>query len=77
MSKESLERKLRRLYKVRLRHLKLILLLWLSLSCQPRKHSYAANFSVVTVIFSGIEGLNALIVLVINFLYIIIFWVRN
>jgi hypothetical protein len=61
MRKGLLEKKLRRLYKVRLRHLKLILLLWLSLSCQPRKHSYAANFGVVSVIFSGIEDLNALI----------------
>jgi hypothetical protein len=72
MSKELLERKPRRLYKVRLRHLKLPLLLRLSLSFQPLQCSYAANIGVVTVIFSGIEGLNAPIVLVINFLYIII-----
>jgi hypothetical protein len=54
-----------------LRLLKVLLLLRLSLSCQPRKHLYAANIGVVTVIFLGIEGLNALIVLIFNFLYII------
>jgi hypothetical protein len=72
ISKELLERRLKRLYKVGLRHLKLLLLFWLSLSFQPLQYSYTINFSVVSVIFSGIEGLNALIVLVIKFLYIII-----
>jgi hypothetical protein len=55
LSKELLERKLRRLYKVRLRHLKLLLLLRLSRSSQLLKQSYAANFAAVVVIIWGIE----------------------
>ena len=70
MSKELLEKMLRRSYKVRLRHLNLQPLLRLSLSCQPRKHSYAANFGEVSVVFAGIEGHNSLIVVVIDSLYI-------
>jgi hypothetical protein len=72
ISKELLEKKLRHLYKVRLRHLKVLLLLRPSPSFQTLQRSYAAKFSVVSVIFLVIEGLNAPIVLAIDFLHIII-----
>jgi hypothetical protein len=49
MSKELLEKRLRRLYKVRLRYLKLILLLRLSQSFQPLNHLYDVNFAAVVV----------------------------
>jgi hypothetical protein len=67
-----LERKPRISYKARLRHLNLLLPLWLSRSFQPLRCAYAAHISVVIVELSGIKSINALIVLVIEFLYIII-----
>jgi hypothetical protein len=55
LSMGLLERKLKRSYKIRLRHLKPLLLLWLSQSSQLLKQLYAANFSAVVVTLWGIE----------------------
>lgn len=55
MSKKSQGKRLRRLYKVKLRHLKLLLLLQLSLSFQPLNHLYNVNFAVVGVVLQGIK----------------------
>ena len=77
LSKRLLEKKLKHSYKVRLRHLKLLLLLQLSRSSQLLKQSYAANFAAVVVTLWGIELTNVLIVLVVSFLYIICVWLRN
>jgi hypothetical protein len=55
LSKGLLEKKLKRLYRVRLRYLKLLLLLWLSRGSQLLRELYAANFGVVVVILKGIE----------------------
>ena len=55
LSKGLLEKKLKRSYKVRLRHLKLLLLLQLSRSSQLLKQSYAANFAAVVVVLKGIK----------------------
>ena len=55
LSKGLLEKKLKCLYKVRLRHLRLLLLLWLSWSSQLLKQSYAANFAAVVVVLKGIK----------------------
>jgi multisubunit Na+/H+ antiporter MnhE subunit len=71
LSKELLEKKFKRSYKVKLRHLKLLLLLQLSHSSQLLKELYAANFAVVVVVLKDIKSIDVLIVLVINFLYII------
>jgi hypothetical protein len=50
MSKELLEKKLRRLYRVGLRHLKLLLLLWLSQSFQSFNCLYDVNFAAAVVV---------------------------
>jgi hypothetical protein len=56
LSKGLLEKKSRRSYKVRLRHLKpLLLLLQLSRSSQLLKQPYAANIAAVVVTLWGIE----------------------
>jgi hypothetical protein len=48
-------KKLKRSYKVRLRHLKLLLLLRLSQSSRLLKQLYAANFAAVVVALKGIK----------------------
>ena len=55
LSKGLLEKKSRRSYKVRLRHLKLLLLLRVSRSSRLLKQLYAANFAAVVVALKGIE----------------------
>jgi hypothetical protein len=55
MSKALLERKLRRLYEVRLRYLKVLLLFWLSLSFQPLNCLYDVNFAAVVVELQDIK----------------------
>jgi hypothetical protein len=55
LSKGLLKKKLKRSYKVRLRHLKLQLLLRPSRGSQLLEESYAANFGVVVVVLKGIE----------------------
>ena len=77
LSKGLLKKKLKRLYKVRLRHLMLLLLLRLSRSSQFLKQSYAANIAAAVVTLWGIELTNVLVVLVVRFLYIICMWLRN
>ena len=72
-----LERKPRILYKVRLRHFNLLLLLRLSWSFLPLRYVYAVYISVVIVELLDIKLINTLIMLVINFLYIIIMEVKN
>ena len=72
MSKELLKRKLMRLYKVKLRHLKLLLLLRPSQSFQSLNRLYDVNFAAVVVELQDIRLLDVLIVFLINLLYIII-----
>jgi hypothetical protein len=55
LSKGLLEKKSRRSYKVRLRHLKLLLLLRLGRGSRLLKQLYAANFAAVVVALKGIE----------------------
>jgi hypothetical protein len=55
INKELLEKRLRHLYKVGLRHLKLLLLPQLSLSFQPLNHLYDVNSAVVGVVLQGIK----------------------
>ena len=49
LSKGLLEKKLKRLYKVRLKYSMLLLLLWLSQSSQLLNQLYAVNFAAVVV----------------------------
>jgi hypothetical protein len=55
LSMRLLVKKLKRSYKVRLRHLKLLLLLRLSQSSRLLKQLYAANFAAVVVALKGIK----------------------
>jgi hypothetical protein len=55
ISKELLEKKLRRLYKVGLRYLKLLLLLRSSQSFQSLNRLYDVNFAAAVVVLQDIE----------------------
>jgi transcription initiation factor IIE alpha subunit len=55
MSKELLEKKLRRLYRVRLRHLKVLLLLQPSQSFQSLNRLYDVSFAAVVVELQDIK----------------------
>jgi hypothetical protein len=55
ISKESPKKKLRRLYRVGLRHLKLLLLLQSSQSFQSLNRLYNVNFAAAVVVLQDIE----------------------
>jgi hypothetical protein len=57
-------------YKARINHLNLLLVIYRSLSTQHLYHTYVQDIDAVIAILLGIGGINVLIVLVINFLYI-------
>jgi hypothetical protein len=67
-----LEKKLKISYKVRINYLNLLPTIPYSLIIQHLYHIYAQDIDAVIAILLGIGGINVLIVLVINFLYIIV-----
>jgi hypothetical protein len=72
-----LEKKLKISYKVRINHLNLSPTIHHSLSIQHLYHIYAQDIDAVIAILLGIGGINVLIMLVINFLYIFAIVGRN
>jgi hypothetical protein len=72
-----LEKKLKVLYKVRISYLNLQLIILHVLHSQHLYHTYAQDIDAVIAILLGIEGINVLIMLVINFLYIFVIVGRN
>jgi hypothetical protein len=72
MKEVLLEKKPRISYKARIRCLNLQSMIPRSLIPRHLYHAYEHNFDAVSVILLGIGGINVLIVLQINFLYIFV-----
>ena len=70
-------KKLRISYEARISYLNLQLIILRVLRSQYLYHTYAQDIDAVIAILLGIEGINVLIMLVINFLYIFVIVGRN
>jgi hypothetical protein len=70
-------KKLRISYKARISYLNLQLIILRVLRSQHLYHTYAQDIDAVIAILLGIEGINVLIMLAINFLYIFVIVGRN